>query len=47
MKNLGYLFAAYAVIWLVLFIYILSIASRQKKLGVELETLRKLVERKK
>ncbi|MGH9322981.1 MAG: CcmD family protein [Vicinamibacteria bacterium] len=47
MKNLGYLFAAYTVIWLVLFAYIMSIASRQKKLDMELETLRKLVERKK
>ncbi|MGH9391094.1 MAG: CcmD family protein [Vicinamibacteria bacterium] len=42
-----YLFAGYAVIWILLFAYILSISSKQRKLEMELETLRKLLDRKK
>ena len=45
--NLGFLFAGYAVVWIFLFSYILSLSSKQKKLETEMETLRKLVERKK
>lgn len=41
---MSYLFAAYAVVWIALFSYILSISSRQKKLDREMETLRKLLE---
>lgn len=45
--NLAYLFAGYAAVWIFLFSYILSISTRQKKLETEMETLRKLLERKK
>jgi CcmD family protein len=45
--NLGFLFAGYAVVWIFLFSYILSLSSKQKKLETEMETLRKLLERKK
>ncbi|HLE71039.1 MAG TPA: CcmD family protein [Vicinamibacteria bacterium] len=44
---MSYLLAAYSVVWILLFAYILSISSKQKKLEVEMETLRKLLERKK
>ena len=44
---MSYLFAAYAVTWILLFLYIWAIASKQKKLDAELETLKKLVEQKK
>ena len=42
-----YLLAAYSVVWILIFAYILSISSKQKKLEVEMETLRKLLDRKK
>jgi len=44
---MSYLLAAYSLVWILLFAYILSISSKQKKLEIELETLRKLLERKK
>ncbi len=44
---MSYLLAAYSVVWILLFAYILSISSKQKKLEMEMETLRKLLERKK
>lgn len=43
---MSYLFAAYAVVWIALFAYILSISSKQKKLDREMETLKKLLEQK-
>jgi CcmD family protein len=39
MDNLGYLFAAFAVIWVVVFGYILVLVNRQKKLKREIEKL--------
>ena len=39
MDNLGYLFAAFAVIWAVVFVYILVLMNRQKKLKREIEKL--------
>jgi len=44
---MSYLLAAYSVVWILLFAYILSISSKQKKLEMEMGTLRKLLERKK
>jgi len=44
---MSYLLAAYSVVWIFLFAYILSISSKQKKLEIEMDTLRKLLERKK
>ncbi len=40
-----YLFAAYAVFWALTFVYLLTIASRQKRLQEELETLGRALER--
>ncbi|MDQ7054713.1 MAG: CcmD family protein [candidate division KSB1 bacterium] len=42
MENLGYLFAGYAVVWLLLFGYMFSIAKRQKQLEKEIELLKDL-----
>jgi len=40
MENMGYLFAAYTVIWVVVFGYVLSLSNRQNKLKRELESLK-------
>ena len=39
MENSGYLFAAFGVIWAVVFGYILVLINRQKKLKREIEKL--------
>lgn len=44
---MSYLLAAYSVVWILIFAYVLSISSKQKKVESEIETLRKLLERKK
>jgi CcmD family protein len=38
--NLGYLFAAYFVLWIISFILVASIAVRQKRLEREIDRLR-------
>lgn len=40
-----YLFAAYAVFWALTFIFVFTIASRQKRLEKEIEALRSALER--
>ena len=42
-----YLFAAYTVVWVTLFVYVMSISGRQKKLDEELRILREMVDKKK
>jgi len=44
---MSYLFAAYMVIWIALFTYILSLSKRKKRLDREIETLRRILEEKK
>jgi CcmD family protein len=39
-KNLSFLFAAYAVVWLLIVGYLFSLSRRQKKLAQELEMLK-------
>jgi CcmD family protein len=39
-KNLNFLFAAYAVVWLLIVGYLFSLSRRQKKLAQEIESLR-------
>ncbi|MFC1987541.1 CcmD family protein [Chloroflexota bacterium] len=39
MENAGYIFAAFSVIWLVVFGYLLLLSSRQKRLKREIESL--------
>jgi CcmD family protein len=40
MSNLGYLFAAFAAIWAVLFGYVLVLTGRTKRLQRELDDLK-------
>ena len=39
-----YLFAAFSVVWIVIFLYTLSISRRQQELSQEVETLRRMTE---
>jgi len=39
-----YLFAAYAVFWAITFIFVFSIASRQKRLEKEIEALKRALD---
>ncbi len=39
-----YLFAAFSVVWIVIFLYALSISRRQRELSQEVETLRRMTE---
>lgn len=41
-----YLFAAFGATWLVLFLYLLSIARRQRTLSREIEMLRQLLQQR-
>jgi CcmD family protein len=45
MNNLGYLFAAYTFIWLVVLAYVYIIARRQQALAKEIQALREALER--
>jgi len=40
-----YLFAAYAVFWVLTFVYVFTIASRQKRLENQIEALRSSLDR--
>ena len=40
MENAGFLFAAYAIVWLVFFIYLFTLLGKQKKLRREIDTLK-------
>ncbi len=44
---MSYLFTAYAVVWILLFAYIMSVSSKQKQLDQEIGTLRQILEKKK
>jgi CcmD family protein len=46
MDTMNYLFAAYAVIWLILAVYLFSIHSRESKLRADIERVKQLLERK-
>jgi CcmD family protein len=46
MDNLGFLFAAYTAVWLVLFAYVLVLARRNRALEKEIEDLRTLLQRR-
>jgi len=40
MQNAGYLFAAFTVVWAVLFGYVLFLLNKQKKLQEEINSLK-------
>jgi CcmD family protein len=46
MNNLGYLFAAFAVIWLAVLAYVLAIARRLRALEKEIRSLQQMIEDK-
>ena len=41
MENSGYFFAAFAIVWAVLFAYIFLLANRQRRLKNEVDSLKK------
>jgi CcmD family protein len=41
-----YLFAAFCAVWIVLFLYLLSLSRRQRALSREIEALRQMMEQK-
>ena len=45
MDNLGYLFAAFAVIWVGLFAYILFLAQKQRQLRRDIDWLKETLEK--
>ena len=45
MENLGYLFAAYTVIWAVVFGYVLFMQRKQKRLQHQIDLLRESVKK--
>ncbi len=47
MNNMGFLFAAYSVIWLGVFIYMFFLLQREKKLRRDIETLQVEMKEKK
>jgi len=40
MENIGYLFAVFAIIWIALFAYVMSLIRRQQQLKKEIELLK-------
>lgn len=46
MTNLGFLFAAYTAVWVVLFFYTVILARRNHALQREIDELRELLERR-
>ena len=45
MKNLGYLIAAYAIIWVALFVYIFALGRKLRQITKEVILLRELKDR--
>jgi CcmD family protein len=46
MDNLGYLFALYSIVWLVVFIYSFVMINNQKKLHKQIQALKELMKEK-
>lgn len=46
MTNLGFLFAAYTAVWVLLFLYVVMLSRRNRALGKEIEELRQLLQRR-
>jgi CcmD family protein len=45
MKNFESLFAAYMVVWAILFVYLLSVGARVAKLKQEIDRLKEMLRR--
>ncbi len=46
MENAGYLFAAFAIIWAVVFGYVLFVFNRQRRLRREIDSLKEALKGK-
>jgi CcmD family protein len=46
MENVGYVFAAFAIVWAVVFGYVLLLLNHQKRLRQEIDSLKKVVKEK-
>ena len=46
MTNLNFLFAAYAAVWVLLFLYMRTLSRRNRSLDKEIEELRELLQRR-
>ncbi len=46
MENAGYLFAAFAIVWAVVFGYVLSLFNRQRRLKREINLLKEVFKEK-
>ncbi len=46
MENAGYLFAAFTIIWAVVFGYVLSLFNRQRRLQREIDSLKEVLKEK-
>jgi CcmD family protein len=46
MDNFGYLFAVFAIVWAVIFVYVLVLINGQKKLYQEIERLGDIIKEK-
>jgi CcmD family protein len=44
---MSFLFAAYMVIWISLFAYLMSLSKKQQRLDREIETLKRILDQKK
>jgi CcmD family protein len=44
MEHFPYLFAAYSLVWVVLFLYVLSLDRRSRRAEKELQSLKRLLE---
>jgi CcmD family protein len=45
-RNFTYMFYGFAAAWLILALYVVTLVAREKNLRREIDTLRKLVERR-
>jgi CcmD family protein len=46
MEHFSYLFAAYTVVWVVLFLYVLSLDRRARRAERELEEMKRTLEKR-
>ncbi len=43
MDNIGYLFAVFGIIWIVLFVYVFASVNKQNKLQKEIQSLKEML----
>ncbi len=45
MENIGYLFAVFAIIWVALFAYVISLIRRQQQLNKDIQLIKESLEK--